>query len=168
MSGGAVVGSGTYHRVWVVQTIMEQASNKDALGITGVSHIALSVSDREGSARWYQSVLGFELQGHRFNEAAGLPWIQLVHPAGVSLALVQHPDNRNEPFDERRCGLDHLSFAVATRADLEALRGRLVAAGISAPPIADTDQASVIVLRDPDNIQIELCVWDAGNGGGAC
>jgi glyoxylase I family protein len=141
---------------------MEQMT-KDALGITGVSHIDLSVSDRERSARWYQSVLGFELQGHRFNEAARLPWIHLVHPARVSLALVQHPDNRNEPFGERHCGLDHLSLAVATRADLEAFRGRLVAAGISAPPITDTDKASLIVLRDPDNIQIELCVWGAAN-----
>jgi len=27
------------------------------------------------------------------------------------------------------------------------------------PLIIDTEAASVIVPRDPDNIQIELCVW---------
>jgi hypothetical protein len=52
-----------------------------------------------------------------------------------------------------------LSFAVASRADLEAFARRLAELGVQAPPIADTDAASVIVLRDPDNIQIELCVW---------
>jgi hypothetical protein len=31
------------------------------------------------------------------------------------MGLVEHPDNPGEPFDERRTGLDHMSFAVATR-----------------------------------------------------
>jgi catechol 2,3-dioxygenase-like lactoylglutathione lyase family enzyme len=141
--------------------MMGRVSDEDAPDITGVSHIDLSVADRERSARWYCSVLGFDLRERRFNEDAGLPWILLVHPAGASLALVQHPDNCGESFDERRCGLDHLSFTVATRADLEAFRHRLAQAGVVAPPIVDTDTASVIVLRDPDNIQIELCAWRA-------
>lgn len=83
-------------------------------GITGVSHIDLSVSNRERSADWYRSVLGFEIRGERLNERAGVPWVHLIHPGGVNLALVQHPDNDGAPFDERRSGLDHLSFAVAT------------------------------------------------------
>ena len=128
--------------------------------LTGVSHIDLSVSDRMTSARWYELVLGFEMRGERFNEAAGLPWVHLIHPiSGVSLGLVEHSDNPGGRFDERRCGLDHLSFAIASRADLEAFIRRQAELGVQAPPIIDTDVASVIVLRDPDNIQIELCVW---------
>jgi glyoxylase I family protein len=129
--------------------------------IAGVSHIDLSVSDRERSARWYQSVLGFEVRGHHLNQTTGLPWTHLTHRAGLNLALVEHPDNTGEPFDERRCGLDHLSFELASRADLEAFRRRTIEAGIPVPPVVDTETVSVIVLRDPDNIQIELCAWRA-------
>jgi hypothetical protein len=51
------------------------------------------------SARWYESVLGFEMQGERFNEAADLPWVRLIHPiSGVSLGLVEHPDNPGGRF----------------------------------------------------------------------
>jgi catechol 2,3-dioxygenase-like lactoylglutathione lyase family enzyme len=111
------------------------------------------------SARWYESVLGFEIRGERFNEAAGLPWVHLIHPSSrVSVGLVEHPDNSGERFDERRSGLDHLSFAVARREDLEAFARRLSELGFQAR-ILDTEVASVIVLRDPDNIQIELCAW---------
>jgi glyoxylase I family protein len=143
--------------------MMERMSQGDAPAITGVSHVDLSVSDGERSARWYQAVLGFELRGRHVNEDTGLPWTHLFHRAGLNLALIEHPDNSGEPFDERRCGLDHLSFALSTRGDLEAFRQRLVEAGIPAPPIVDTDTASVIVLRDPDNIQIELCAWRAAS-----
>ena len=127
--------------------------------LTGVSHIDLSVSDRMVSARWYESVLGFEMRGERFNESAGLLWVHLIHPSsGVSVGLVEHPDNSGERFDERRCGLDHLSLAVAGREDLEAIARRLGELGIQVH-IVDSDVASVIVLRDPDNIQLELCAW---------
>jgi hypothetical protein len=33
------------------------------------------------------------------------------------MGLVEHSDNAGEPSDERRTGLDHASFAVATRED---------------------------------------------------
>jgi catechol-2,3-dioxygenase len=65
-------------------TMMERMSYEYAHAITGISHIDLSVSDRERSARWYQSVLGFELQGHHVNEDTGLPWSRLFHPAGLN------------------------------------------------------------------------------------
>jgi hypothetical protein len=52
-----------------------------------------------------------------------------------------------------------LPVASAGIAFCEAFTRRLAQLGVQAPPIIDTDAASVIVLRDPDNIQIELCVW---------
>jgi catechol 2,3-dioxygenase-like lactoylglutathione lyase family enzyme len=82
--------------------------------LIGLSHLDLSVSDRHASAEWYASVLGFEIRGDRWNEVARLRWTHLVHPCGLSVGLVEHPDNPGDPFDERRAGLDHVSFAVAS------------------------------------------------------
>jgi glyoxylase I family protein len=132
----------------------------DVPPLTGLSHLDLSVSDRHASAGWYAAVLGFEIRGDRFNEAAALHWIHLVHPAcGLSLGLVEHPDNPGAPFDERRSGLDHVSFAVSARADIEDLAQRIGDLGHEAPAITETTDALLLVLRDPDNIQVEVCCF---------
>jgi len=55
-----------------------------------------------------------------------------------------------------RTGLDHLAFGVATRAELEEWEKQLSSRGITFTPIAETPIGSVIVFRDPDNIQLEF------------
>jgi len=132
--------------------------------LTGLSHLDLSVSDRHASASWYANVLGFEVSDDRFNEAAQLHWIHLVHPAcALSLGLVEHPDNPGVPFDERRAGLDHVSFAVSTPSDFESIADRMRELGLAVPPLADAQTAIVMVLRDPDNIQVEICFWKSAD-----
>jgi glyoxylase I family protein len=129
--------------------------------LTGLSHLDLSVSDRHASASWYADVLGFDIRGDRFNEAAQLHWIHLVHPAcGLSMGLVEHPNNPGARFDERRSGLDHVSFAVSTRAELEKLAQRIGEHAHETPPIIEASDALLLVLRDPDNIQVEVCFFN--------
>jgi catechol 2,3-dioxygenase-like lactoylglutathione lyase family enzyme len=127
--------------------------------LVGLSHLDLSVANRHASAQWYADVLGFEIRGDRFNQTAQLPWIHLVHPCGLSIGLVEHPKNPGDPFDERRSGLDHVSFAVATREDVVELARRVTADGRGAAAVNETSRAVLVVLRDPDHIQIEVCFW---------
>jgi len=132
---------------------------ESAIKLTGLSHLDLSVSDRHLSARWYADVLGFEIRGDRFNEPARLAWVHLVHPCGLSIGLVEHPDNAGVPFDERRAGLDHVGFAVATRRDVDGVARRVGELGYGDTAVIDTARAALLVLRDPDNIQVEVCFW---------
>lgn len=132
--------------------------------LTGLSHIDLSVSDRLVSADWYARTLGFENHGDEFNDAAGLQWVHLVHPCGLQMGLVEHPDNPGEPFDERRTGLDHVSFAVASREAIDELARRAIANGCAAL-VNETSAAVLLVLRDPDDIQVEVCYWKAPDHG---
>lgn len=130
-----------------------------ALGapVTGISHVDLSVHDREVSARWYVDVLGFEVKGEGRNERFGFEFTVLVHPnAPVSIALAEHSENPGEPFDEHRSGLDHLSFGLPTGFDLDAWTRALADRGYDPPPVGDDHGVPLVVLRDPDNIQIEL------------
>jgi len=56
-------------------------------------------------------------------------------------------------------GLDHISFGVAEHASLAAWAGWLDGLSIEHSGVIDTDQPmpySVLVFRDPDNIQLEL------------
>jgi catechol 2,3-dioxygenase-like lactoylglutathione lyase family enzyme len=129
------------------------------IALTGLSHLDLSVSDRHASARWYADVLGFEIRGDRYSDAARLHWMHLVHPCGLSIGLVEHSGPSLEPFDERRAGLDHVSFAVDSVEEVERVARLARELGYGDPAIAETERAVLVVMRDPDRIPIEVCCW---------
>ena len=80
----------------------------------------------------------------------------------VILAIADAPEPsraiRNDRFDENRVGLDHISFSVGSRVDLEQALQELDRRGIPHGEIKDLGDLGILVLsfRDPDNIQLEL------------
>jgi glyoxylase I family protein len=122
---------------------------------TGVSHVGLSVTDLDRSTAWYTDVLG--LQVLMPTDAPGLKRVLLVHPgSGLMVGLGRHEAAAGAGFDERATGLDHLSFAVGSRDELAAWEEQLADKGVPYTPIQDEFYGSVLVFRDPDNIQLEL------------
>lgn len=128
-------------------------------------HIALTVTDVDASVSWYEDVFGLKFV------------MEVPHPGGtgmlladesLELAIVLHRHDTNDGtvFSETVTGLDHVGLLVPTRADLEAWQAHLQAHGVAAKavadtpltqsPIADEPYGSVLVFRDPDNIQLEL------------
>ena len=90
------------------------------------------------------------------NDEHHLSSLYLVHPESMLiLGLVQH-DGTDGDFNERHVGLDHLSFNVSSREQLETWRTQLEQQEIPHSPISEDDMWDVLVLRDPDNIQLEL------------
>ena len=124
--------------------------------VVGAHHTALTVSDVERSAAWYSDLLGLVqvLSG----DDDEVSYRVLTHPTTpCMIGLRQYHAHPDGPFDEFRTGLDHLAFGVADRAQLESWAAELLRRGdIPFTPIVDTPIGSVIVLRDPDNIQLEL------------
>jgi glyoxylase I family protein len=128
-------------------------------------HLAITVTDLDASVRWYESV--FDVH----------PILDIPHHGGVGrilagsdrqlmIALHRHDDNDGGLFVETATGLDHGGFAVPSRRDLELWQEHLEANGVvrsdaadkplTQSAIADEPYASVLVFRDPDNIQLEL------------
>ena len=126
--------------------------------LTGVHHVALTVTDVDQSARWYREVLGFQDSIRYRNEAIGVVSHRLVHPqmASVTIGLKQHDGPSSGQFDEHKTGLDHLALGVGGQASLAAWRRRLDLLDIEYS-VTDLPEISILVLRDPDNIQLELC-----------
>jgi len=123
--------------------------------ITGAHHVGFTVRDADASAQWYGELLGMEevLRG----DDETVRFRVLAHPeSGWVLGVRQYPEHADGHFDEFRTGLDHFAFGVETRAELEAWEERLRDDGVTFTPIADTPIGSVIVFRDPDNIQLEF------------
>ena len=123
--------------------------------LVGISHIDLTVSDRDRSERFYTDVLGFEVV-KRVDERDFRSTDMKHASLDVEMCVRQPVAGDGSRFDERRTGLDHLSFRVATRAELDTWQDHLEEHGVPYTPIVDTSYGAVLVFRDPDNIQLEL------------
>jgi glyoxylase I family protein len=122
----------------------------------GVHHIRITVTDPVKSRDFYTGLLGFQVMME-------FPDGPLVTNGTLFLGLRTGPgESRAVPgdrFDPNRVGLDHLSFLVESRADLDTLVTLCKAQGISCGEVVDFgDQFRfyVLMLEDPDGIQIEL------------
>jgi glyoxylase I family protein len=119
-----------------------------------ITHVAVTVSDLERSEAWYTRLLGVE---PALDEDTG-PFRHIVYAVGGTLlGLHGFPDlATSEEFDERRPGLDHISFGCADRDELVAWGARLDDLGIPHGEIMDAGYGSGLSFRDPDNIALEL------------
>jgi glyoxylase I family protein len=131
--------------------------------VTGVHHFAPTVSDVEASAQWYERVFGMTRVPvafpHYGAEEGGYALVLMDPRSGMVIGLHHHEANPGQPFSESRTGLDHIAFGVGDRADLDAWASWLDELGIGHSGVIDTDNPmpySVVVFRDPDNIQLEL------------
>ena len=128
--------------------------------IRGLHHFGLTVRDVDASAVWYEEVLGFRRVGE-FTAPDGARRKVFLRHDGLQgrLGLTQHQHGSQQPFDETRPGLDHLAFAVSDRQELDTWVTRLGKAKVAHSPVAAANSipgATVVVFRDPDNIQLEL------------
>ncbi|HUR14247.1 MAG TPA: VOC family protein [Mycobacteriales bacterium] len=128
-------------------------------------HVALTVRDLEASRDWYEQVFGLKYVMDAPHEGG---FAQLLAAEDFSLVIVlhRHDAHAGDTFLESRTGLDHLGLAVPTRDDLVAWQAHLESHGVARAEaadrpltqsaIADESYGSVLVFRDPDNIQLEL------------
>ena len=123
--------------------------------ITGGHHIALTVTDVDRSSEWYGELLGMSVMAAGDDETVKVR-VLVDAASGWLLGLRQYHGCEGDGFDEFRTGLDHFAFGVENHAALEEWEGELSARGVAYTPIAETSIGSVIVFRDPDNIQLEF------------
>ena len=97
--------------------------------------------------------------GLRGDEEGGYAVLLIDPRSGIAVGLHHHEANPGQPFHESRTGLDHISFGVADRASLDAWASWPDELGIEHSGVIDIDKPmpySVVVFRDPDNLQLEL------------
>ena len=125
--------------------------------IVGYDHISLSVTDLARSVAWYVSVLNLEevaevkgpsFQRKRLSAADG----------AVILALTQHDDESPDAFSELQAGVDHIAFQLGSADDLQSLKTQFERLEVTHSEVKEPYPGNtMITLRDPDNIQLE--VW---------
>ena len=137
----------------------------DRIEIGGIHHLRLTVTDVERSREFYTGLLGFDVavesppaDDPSAAEVYKVLFGGVVLVRGSLLMGLRPVAPAGDRFDEDRVGLDHLSFSVASRADLEAAARLLDERGVAHGEITTLGGFGIDILpfRDPDNIQVEL------------
>lgn len=125
--------------------------------MSGINHVAITVTDLARSRAWYEEVFAMTaLMEDTHPDGTGY-FVLLGNSAiSVLVGLHAHPANQGEVFAESRTGLDHVGFTVPDRRELEAWEARLTELGVEHSPVNDQPLYSVVVFRDPDNVQLEF------------
>lgn len=131
----------------------------------GIHHLRLTVTDLDRSRDFYTSLLGFDVAvtSPRQDDPDGAEMYELLFGGVVmirgNLLMGLRPmAPAGDRFDPDRPGLDHLSFGVASHADLEDAVTLLDEHGVTHGKITALPSfgIEVLSLKDPDGIQIEL------------
>jgi catechol 2,3-dioxygenase-like lactoylglutathione lyase family enzyme len=116
--------------------------------ISGFSHVQLLVSDVQASQAWYATALGLT----KFAGSAEAGYVAMSGAGGrLAVVLSPRPDGIGAPP-----GVDHLAFAVADVARLQAWAERLTAAGIQHGGLVESGEGTSVHLTDPDGLHLEL------------
>jgi glyoxylase I family protein len=125
------------------------------------AHIRLTVTDIARSRAFYDDLFGlpvaFEVPADADDatrEQLGFLFGGVIYRLGDSLFGLR-PVGKDS-FDEDRVGLDHVSFAVASRAELDAAAALLDERGVGHDGLKDIGAGFILEFRDPDNIALEL------------
>lgn len=131
--------------------------------LKGLNHLAFITDDLTKTVRFYRDLLGMELHsgiGHRgfrhYFFQMGTGQVAFFEYAGAS--PMQRKKFHGEPTREP-IGFDHVSFTVASKADLFALKDKLEAAGFEVSDAVDHGTIWSIYFFDPNNIPLEAS-WD--------
>jgi glyoxylase I family protein len=131
------------------------------LSLGPVHHLRLTVTDVERARAFYTELLGFQIADDPHHDlATDLLQGGIVMVNGDLLLGLRPVDAKraSDRFDPFRCGLDHLSFAVAGRAELEAAVQAFQERGVEHSEITDLPPFGIAVLpfKDPDGVALEL------------
>lgn len=130
-----------------------------------IHHLRLTVTDLARSRDFYTRLLGFDVAAE--SPPAGDPQAEAMYPIlwggivmarGTLLMGLRPVAQAGDRFDEDRVGLDHISFSVASRDDLEQAAALFDQNAVPHGEIKALSSFGIYIMsfRDPDNIQVEL------------
>lgn len=132
---------------------------------TGFAHVRLTVTDIARSKAFYDEVFGWPAAVDE-SDHADEPGVRTSPESFYGGVVYQTPQGTlfglrpvgTAVFDSEHTGLDHVSFAVASRSDLDDAVTALDGAGIPHGEVTDLSDAGLAILsfQDPDDINIEL------------
>jgi glyoxylase I family protein len=135
------------------------------IAVDGIHHLRLTVTDVQRSREFYTSLLGFQVAAESppdddpaAEEVFKVLFGGVVLIRGNLIMGLRPMAPVGDRFDPDRVGLDHLSFGVASRDELEEAARLFDERGVIHGAIARLASFGIDVLpfADPDGMQLEL------------
>ena len=127
------------------------------MAFPGLQHVAITVSDLDASTQWYTRLFGADPVLDEDEEGGEFHHTVFALDGGMLFGLHTHMGREaKDAFDERRTGLDHISFGLSGTSELEKWRDRLDELGIQHGGIKKAHYGSGVSFRDPDGIALEF------------
>ena len=126
----------------------------------GFNHIATMTADLDRLIKFYADAFGGEVTFEitKTDDHPRMANIELGGGAGLNVFEVP---NESIIGERRTMGgrgpIDHFGIAVDSRATLEGLRERMVAAGAEIGEIQRLGNIWSLFFRDPDGMELEVC-----------
>lgn len=125
------------------------------------AHVRLTVTDIDRSRAFYEDLFDLPVAvelppdaDEKTREELSFLYGGVIYRLGDALLGLRPV--ASDRFDEDRVGLDHVSFTMSARADLESAQRVLDERGIAHAGIKDIGMGHILEFRDPDNIALEL------------
>ncbi|HSK60780.1 MAG TPA: VOC family protein [Actinomycetospora sp.] len=129
------------------------------MAFPGLQHVAITVSDLERSTQWYSRLFGADPVLDEDEEGGEFHHTVFALEGGTLFGLHTHRGRESgDRADERRTGVDHISFGLNGTTELEQWRDRLDELGIAHGGIKKAHYGSGVSFRDPDNIALEFFI----------
>lgn len=133
---------------------------------TALHHVRLTVTDIARSKAFYMRVFGIE-PAFDFSDQAHDPAARrdphrffggCTFTVGDQLLGLRPVAEAGDRFDSTRVGLDHVSLAVGSPADLREAAERLTRLDVVHGEVTELPDLGIVVLslQDPDDINLEL------------
>jgi glyoxylase I family protein len=135
------------------------------IAVDGVHHLRLTVTDVQRSREFYTGLLGFQVAAESpppgdpaADEVFSILFGGIVMIRGNLIMGLRPMAPAGDRFDPDRVGLDHLSFGVGSRDDLEEAARLFDERGVTHGEITRLPSFGIDVLSfaDPDGVQLEL------------
>jgi catechol 2,3-dioxygenase-like lactoylglutathione lyase family enzyme len=131
-----------------------------AITTTGFNHVATITPDMDRLVDFYSGVFGAEVRFEMEARPDHPRMVVLDLGGGAALNVFEAP--AEEIIGERRRpggrgAIDHFALAVDSRATLEDVRERLVAAGADIGEIQRLGDEWSLFFRDCDGMELEVC-----------
>lgn len=130
---------------------------------TDFAHVRLTVTDIGASRAFYDDVFGFDVafEVPAAADAATRDRLSflfggVIYSFGGGMFGLRRVAPHGDRFDPDRVGLDHVSFAVADRSEIDSAAAHLDERGIAHGGVKNIGAGFILEFRDPDGNALEL------------
>jgi glyoxylase I family protein len=127
--------------------------------LSGLHHVAITVSDLDRSAEWYSRVLDMREQFREDSPTRKAAAVYRFKDGPWSVGLVQHGEPGASGFDPTVIGLDHVAFTIGSRESMRSWAQHLDEQGVDHSGPIEVPPGEILNFKDPDGIALAL-FWD--------